>query len=187
MDSVVFLDVDGVLHPAAEPGADALDGVALFQPATMELLRMICHATSPPASVVLTSNWRKAAHTTKVVDQQLREAGIEAGVSSTTDSAPHAFGDATAVRRQEICSWLRNYSPSRFVILDDLPLGATLDHVDAESRPRKLWGHGAFTNMSEHCVGTDHTVGLDSAGAALAVQKLRDDALVWEGETFDSD
>ena len=184
MDSIVFLDVDGVLHPASAPGADAADGVALFQPATMELLRTICFATSPPAKVVLTSNWRKAAHTTEVVDQQLRQAGIENGVSSATDSAPHATGDAKAVRQQEICSWLRNYSPSRFVILDDLPLGAALDPGHTEGGPRKLWGQGAFSSMSEHCVCTDHAVGLDSAAAELAVQKLRDDALVWEGEQF---
>ena len=111
MDSVVFLDVDGVLHPASAPGADAADGVEKFQPATLELLRMVCHATSPPASVVLTSNWRKAAHTTEVVAQQLRQAGIENGVSSATDSAPHATVHAADVRRQEICRWLRNYSP----------------------------------------------------------------------------
>ena len=188
MDSVVFLDVDGVLHPASAPGADAADGVALFQPATMELLRTISFATSPPAAVVLTSNWRKAAHTTDVVDQHLRQAGIENGASSATDSAPHATGDARAVRQQEICTWLRNYSPSRFVILDDLPLGTVLDHEHTEGGPRMLWGQGAFNSMSEHCVCTDHAVGLDCASAALAVQKLRDDALVWEGESFsDSD
>ena len=184
MESVVFLDVDGVLHPASAPGADAADGAALFQPATLALLKTVCDATSPPASVVLTSNWRKAPHTTELVHQQLRAAGIEGGVSSATDSAPQACGDSTAARRQEICSWLRNYSPSRFVILDDLPLGA----APVQAGARQLWGQGAFSTMGEHCVCTDHSIGLDSATAALAAEKLSDDALRWAGESFsDSD
>ena len=189
MESVVFLDVDGVLHPASAPGADAADGETLFHPANMALLKTVCDATSPPASVVLTSNWRKAPHTTELVHQELRVAGIESGVSSATDVAPHACGGATAVRRQEICSWLRNYSPRRFVILDDLPLGAASEQEGAErSMGRQLWGQGAFSSMAEHCVCIDHSIGLDSIAATLAAEKLRDDALLWAGESFsDSD
>ena len=185
MDSVVFLDVDGVLHPAQAPGADAADGAVLFPADTLALLRGVCAATSPPASVVLTSNWRKSPQTTARVDSELRAAGIVTGVSSSTDwgsAAPSARG-AEDIRREEICRWLRNYSPSHFVVLDDLPLGSTA----AGGPPSQVWGRGVYSSMSQHCVCTDYSVGLDAAGAELAAQMLKDDALRWQGESLDDE
>ena len=111
-DPVIFLDVDGVLHPAAAPGSDALSDT--LRPQQMEFLKEICHSVDGGVKIILTSNWRKYHALKNILQTELVKFGI-GGIHDCTEVLNND-------RRTEICHWLKNYEPTRFIIVDDLNL-----------------------------------------------------------------
>ncbi|EQC26209.1 hypothetical protein SDRG_15945 [Saprolegnia diclina VS20] len=170
-DAVVFLDVDGVCHPATTVGGDYTDEAALFAAEAMQHLAAIVASQSPPASVVLTSTWRKHDVLRARVDAALKRHGILRGVEGATDVLPRA--DAASSRQAEICHWLRNHSVRRFVILDDLPLAS---HATTSG----LWGYGAYASVHAHCICPDYQLGLEEQHVAVAQTILTHN--VWSDE-----
>ena len=112
VERVIFLDVDGVLHPAEGPGQDASG--ATFASDQMRLLQEIYNSVDGGANIVLTSNWRKYPALKRMVDKELVDWGIAGGLHDCTD--------VLGTRQMEICHWLKNNGPSSFVIIDDLDL-----------------------------------------------------------------
>ena len=167
--TVIFLDVDGVLHPASKPGGDAKPGQVLFDQEALRGLKRICESCTPVAKIVLTSNWRKLETSKSQVDHVLRQASIDSGVYAATDMFKN--------RQTEICHYLRNYQPSHFVILDDMDLTQVPPHES------KLWGKGAYRAIEQHVVRTDYRCGLSEKDVQQAITVLSDKA--WEGESFD--
>ena len=56
--NVIFLDIDGVLHPSYGEGLDALDNNILLEKQLYHL-KEIFMSVNPLPEIVLTSNWRK--------------------------------------------------------------------------------------------------------------------------------
>tara|TARA_B110001452_G_scaffold236471_1_gene215775 strand:- start:467 stop:997 length:531 start_codon:yes stop_codon:yes gene_type:complete len=114
---VVFLDVDGVLHPQGS-------GNALFQPGPMRRLHRI--VTSGDAAVCLSSSWRSSDWGVDEVNAQLERAGLACIVGITPT---HGF----ATRSDEILHWLSQHPETEhFVALDDMDL--TYPHGDSMAR-----------------------------------------------------
>eukprot|EP00929_Paragymnodinium_shiwhaense_P102302 TRINITY_DN65501_c0_g1_i1.p1 TRINITY_DN65501_c0_g1~~TRINITY_DN65501_c0_g1_i1.p1 ORF type:complete len:289 (-),score=37.19 TRINITY_DN65501_c0_g1_i1:288-1091(-) len=123
--AVLFLDVDGVLHPthARHPGVQ-------FQRPCMNLLAEVIHRTG--ATIVLSTFWRLDPLARQTVDDQLREHGIAESVSKTPNIA-------TLRRSREIMAWVKRFRPVTWVAVDDWPLleenEAMAQHV-VQTRPR---------------------------------------------------
>lgn len=113
VDNIIFLDVDGVLHPSIAAGADAL-GETMLQPQLM-LLKEIFDSVEGVAKIVITSNWRKYPPLKRLLEAELISIGIASGIHDCTEVIKNN-------RQSEICKWLQNYGPTKFVIIDDIPL-----------------------------------------------------------------
>ena len=91
---VVFLDVDGVLHPLA--AYEGLDDPRRFTPECMQRLKTI--VCSSGAQIVLCSDWRTSPETCAIVDQQLQKHGM----APHHDKTPAFFCPMGGVRGMEI-------------------------------------------------------------------------------------
>ena len=158
---VLFLDVDGVLHPAQGPGLDAVRGT--FEAEQMSLLAEICGCVDGGVKVVLTSNWRKYAALKHMIDAELRKIGLQEEVFDVTS--------VLGGRKAEICHWLNKYSPEKFVIVDDMLL-----NEDTNGGDGSFW---VANSVDRHFVLTDFRIGLTRETADKCIAVLRD--LVWEG------
>eukprot|EP01012_Entosiphon_sulcatum_P009651 TRINITY_DN15502_c0_g1_i1.p1 TRINITY_DN15502_c0_g1~~TRINITY_DN15502_c0_g1_i1.p1 ORF type:complete len:222 (+),score=29.94 TRINITY_DN15502_c0_g1_i1:31-666(+) len=105
MKRVIFLDVDGVLHP--------LMGQATFLESCMNRLKRIVQATG--AEIVLSSSWRQSPVTTNMVNKELQKFGISPCISKTPILG---LGN----RAHEVVAWLDQHKPDRYVVLDDIYL-----------------------------------------------------------------
>uniref|UniRef100_A0A7S4W197 Mitochondrial import inner membrane translocase subunit TIM50 n=1 Tax=Alexandrium monilatum TaxID=311494 RepID=A0A7S4W197_9DINO len=128
LDAVLFLDVDGVLHPlqVRHPRQQ-------FARSCMALLDEVLQTTG--ATVVLSTAWRLDPFARKAVEEKLREHGMPAPVSRTPSIAQFH-------RAKEILAWVGRYRPASWVALDDWPLmeepvqGPKLAGHFVQTRPR---------------------------------------------------
>ena len=132
-DLVIFLDVDGVLHPLNERGfpleadydelmerGDYITGSAPVAPVVegeflshcMERLRVIVESTG--ANIVLSSTWRETPDQLAAVDEQLENHSMSPCVSKTPILSAHR-----SRRAAEILAWVDTNRPRAFVVLDD--------------------------------------------------------------------
>ena len=140
--SVIFLDVDGVLHP--------LGGAATFAEPSMAELARIHKVTG--AELVLSSTWRESDSTLAVVNQQLAAVGVPPCVSKTV-----SLLSIDGSRSAEIAQWLDNHPKvTRYVAIDDMDL------LDGQ-RADKIEGHFVHTRSE---------LGLTAPLADLAIRIL---------------
>eukprot|EP00418_Pyrodinium_bahamense_P032978 CAMPEP_0179158042 /NCGR_PEP_ID=MMETSP0796-20121207/77103_1 /TAXON_ID=73915 /ORGANISM="Pyrodinium bahamense, Strain pbaha01" /LENGTH=364 /DNA_ID=CAMNT_0020859695 /DNA_START=42 /DNA_END=1136 /DNA_ORIENTATION=- len=127
LDTVIFLDVDGVLH--------SLYGDDLFKEQCVALLERIVRATD--ASIVLSSSWRIEAGKVAIINSILQKRNLPLIVDCTKDlSMP---------REAEICEWLDRHSGvARWIAIDDMDL-------QAKPTPQalRLQGHFVRTQSDE--------------------------------------
>eukprot|EP00928_Gymnodinium_smaydae_P067179 TRINITY_DN50114_c0_g1_i2.p1 TRINITY_DN50114_c0_g1~~TRINITY_DN50114_c0_g1_i2.p1 ORF type:complete len:189 (+),score=35.85 TRINITY_DN50114_c0_g1_i2:288-854(+) len=105
---VIFLDIDGVLHPA--------DGkIGMFHEACMQRLKRLVNDAS--ATVVLSSSWRLIPPQLERARAQLKEFGI--GIHDCTSQR---IGSVSRV--DEICEWVQEHiaEVASFAALDDTDL-----------------------------------------------------------------
>jgi hypothetical protein len=126
MRKVVFLDVDGVLHPFA--------GSEHFVPSAMRALAELIAATG--ASIVLSSSWQATPEMMGLVDAEFARYAIAACAGRTVPGAPPSTTVAGRVR--EIQRWLAVHPDAvdSWVALDDLALdalGERFVQTDAET------------------------------------------------------
>ena len=108
-ERIVFLDIDGVLHPLRKGKQHA------FDPECMKHLHHIVASTG--ASIVLSSSWRCAARQLERVNEALVGAGMH-GIIDTTPVKGFANN-----RVAEICDWLRHHPDVHaYVAIDDMDL-----------------------------------------------------------------
>mmetsp|Transcript_30684 Transcript_30684/g.77561 ORF Transcript_30684/g.77561 Transcript_30684/m.77561 type:complete len:332 (-) Transcript_30684:479-1474(-) len=142
VDSVVFLDVDGVLH--------SLYGEEIFADSCCAALESILRGSG--ARVVLTNSWsREGGDRITMVDGLLQQRGL------------HGLYDRTTPPRsrpeEEICEWLdRHPEVMRWVALDDNDL-----EVGQSAAANRLRGF---------CVRPDKHVGLTARDARRALSLL---------------
>lgn len=114
LDTVLFLDVDGVLHPSK-----AHIKHHLFQASAMALLRdVVLQETG--AKIVLSTAWRLHADSRRLLKEKLHEYGLPLWVGQTP---------SLACRSTEILAWVQKHRPSRWVAVDDLPLLEETDEI----------------------------------------------------------
>ena len=108
LPAVLFLDVDGVLHPP-NPKHERL----MFRTSCMELLRDVIHETG--AKIVLSTTWRLHEEGRSALAAKLAEHGLPPFVSRTPSIAQFQ-------RPREILSWVTKHRPRTWVAVDDWPL-----------------------------------------------------------------
>ncbi|CAK8988536.1 Hypothetical protein (Fragment) [Durusdinium trenchii] len=117
---VIFLDVDGVLHPADAPGGNALEDEDLFRRPCLERLAWV--ANHGHAAIVLSSSWRLDKDSLAEVERHLASVGLSVLDSTATDASM-----GPSARAQEIVDWLRAHEATEAcVVLDDLDLSPSL-------------------------------------------------------------
>lgn len=141
--TVIFLDVDGVLHSTSAP----FD--AKFNQSCMQALVKIVRTTG--ADIVLSSSWRTVEESIGQVNTALSSYGLNA-VIGCTPILPVA-------REEEVCKWLDDHAGevARWVAIDDIDLGRNVTISDGARR------------MQEHFVRTDPKTGLTEADASKAI------------------
>lgn len=122
--AVIFLDVDGVLHPVNVTRQDQL-----FRRDKMSMLRHLIQQTG--AEICLSSAWRLQPQTMRIVNQELVRHGMNPAIDKTGD-----FG-RNGKRSSEILKWVASHEPSAWVAIDDMDL------TEGELRMR---GHFLHTN-----------------------------------------
>lgn len=124
IDAVLFLDVDGVLHPP-NPRHERLQ----FRTSCMELLRDVLQQTG--AKIVLSTTWRLNEGARDHLARKLAEHGCPSFVSKTPSIAQFQ-------RPKEILSWVGTYQPVRWVAVDDWPLHEDVRMAQhfVQTRPR---------------------------------------------------
>jgi len=108
LNAVLFLDVDGVLHPP-NPKHERL----MFRASCMELLRDVLQQSG--AHIVLSTTWRLSEEGRTALAAKLTEHGCPLFVSRTPSIAQFQ-------RPKEILAWVAKYQPQTWVAVDDWPL-----------------------------------------------------------------
>lgn len=160
---VVFLDVDGVLHPVegTEPCTHDKNGrleKGHFRDASMEALAQIVHQSD--AHIVLSSVWRRTPTKVKALNRVLQKWKIGPVTSFTSTEDIDGSGSA---RVGQIWRWLGEH-------LQDVDGYVALDDMDL-SKVACQWGLRP-SPISKHFVRTRERVGLTNAHVQLAVHKL---------------
>jgi len=123
--AVLFLDVDGVLHPS-----HCRFPRQQFKSSCMQLLHEIIQASG--AELVLSTAWRLDEEARSILSQRLKQYGLPAFVGRTANID-------TFHRSREILAWVRKYNPSSWVAVDDWPLAQETDQMTGrfvQTRPR---------------------------------------------------
>ena len=110
---IVFLDVDGVLHP--------FSAVSLFHAPCMAALRSVIEQTG--ASIILSSSWQGTASSRGQLDSALQANGIPSCVGRTC--ADSKTGASETCRAAEIKRWVSLHPElcaDGWVAIDDLDL-----------------------------------------------------------------
>jgi hypothetical protein len=174
---VIFLDVDGVLHPLTPHGrpvgcdmselcaradsessnSEQADYVfpactGEFRPDCVQLLGSIVHETG--ACIVLSSTWRETRWATAAVNSVLRLAGLGETIGATKVLS-YDPANPTNRRGREIMDWVTAHDVSAFVVLDDCEFSLGTGALDAA-----------------HMVKTDEALGLTAADATRAIGLL---------------
>lgn len=158
--SVIFLDVDGVLHPLSPKGlpdgatleelvarqdhedAHAADPLYVaetlpseFKADRLALLKRLVDATG--AKIVLSSTWRETRSQTLAVNARLLDAGI-AGIIGQTPQLPYKPASPMNRRGHEIMAWVTEHREriTGFVVLDDSEFSLGSPALDRQHFPR---------------------------------------------------
>lgn len=164
--SVIFLDVDGVLH-AADSVVPGSDEDLFLEPCLQRLCRIVA-ATG--AKIVLSSSWRLEEEALAEVRRQLERVGLELYDTTRRDSS---FGYAS--RAEEILDWLREAEAvETCVVLDDLDLRHAIDSsccvvVDGKEGLRDVDVEAAVQALT----------GAGQVAALLAEGQPRDESSAW--------
>jgi len=127
LDTVIFLDVDGVLH--------SLYGDDLFKESCMALFERIVRATD--ASIVLSSSWRVEAGKVAILNSVLQKRKLPIACDCTRD--------LNMPREVEICEWLdRHPGVVRWIVIDDMDL-----QCKPTPQAQRLQGHFVRTRSGE--------------------------------------
>mmetsp|Transcript_57356 Transcript_57356/g.134259 ORF Transcript_57356/g.134259 Transcript_57356/m.134259 type:complete len:242 (-) Transcript_57356:70-795(-) len=169
---VLFLDVDGVLHPASDGiqfqvalGSEepyslsnfATGEYGLFRPRAMNCLARILVCSG--ARVVLSSAWRALPGGRQAVDLVLRRWGLPPVYSCTP-------GEGADRRVERIWSWLAEHRDQveGYAVVDDMDLSLETDYTGFRTQPSCIAGH---------FVRTPSAVGLTSGHVARLLAKLQ--------------
>lgn len=116
-DMILFLDIDGVLHPLDDNDHAHIDNLFCCAPLLWEILRQ-----APNLRVVFSTLWRKRHSLEELTEFATRGGGEDLG-ERFIGTTPELKDDAYPLRRRECEAWLAEHggvSP-RWLMLDDTP------------------------------------------------------------------
>jgi len=114
-DKIIFLDVDGVLHPYhARPHQ-------LFRKDCMQRLKKIVDSSG--AKIILSTSWRRTPQRKEAVNEQLRSHGIPTAIGITR------IRHNEYLRHEEILHWIKHHpATTHWIAIDDLPMYQLREH-----------------------------------------------------------
>jgi len=138
-DTVIFLDIDGVVH--------SLYGQDMFRESCCQLLDQIVLGTG--ASIVLSSTWRTQARSRQAVVEFLKQRRLPVFIDQTRDLS--AEMNRHVPREVEICEWIdRHPEVLHWIAIDDMDL-----YSDNTECARRLRGHFVHTNSNTGLIPKD--------------------------------
>jgi len=161
---LLFLDVDGVLHPLRIrilPGSQVVDTSHCFAPACMKQLQRVVNESG--AELVLSSSWRAFNHSREAVAVALGKYGLGFCEWTTT-----AGGESCSARVDQILEFVGRSTNIRSwaVVDDDNLVPSSEDSSNSMMR----------TVFRERFVRTNADSGIDAARADQLIRKLLDDS-----------
>ena len=156
---VVFLDVDGVLHPFH--GHIAESQITTFHRTCMHELQRLVEETE--AEIVLSTSWRNFASTRNRLSANLAEYGMSFSRWIEPDTAA-SNGPVSAGKLNKILAFVQTHAPTDWVVLDDEDL-IRLSGTDSESLMVQLF--------DSRFVRTDARTGLVARDTAKAIAILK--------------
>lgn len=158
---LLFLDVDGVLHPLKVRlmGQQQLDTSHCFNPGCMDELRRVILQSG--ADLVVTSSWRQFETARNVLAKNLGHYGLRVKDWTTT-----AGGESNEARVDQILSYVTALDLEAWAVVDDEDLA-----------PEALQSSEGMMKMlfRQHFVRTDSSKGLDKSSADSLIQLLNDE------------
>lgn len=148
MDSVIFLDFDGVLNSLRS--CIAFETYQRFDPVAVKLVRRLCDETY--SKIVVSSTWR-LGHNIESLQLEMHNAGAGSLTSLVVGRTPDTLG----IRGDQIRVWLRANPVRRYVIIDD----------DSDMHPDQ------YLVKTDHAIGMDSRA-FKAAKEALAAQDSRE-------------
>jgi len=144
---ILFLDVDGVLHPVCSSN--------LFAANQVQQLQRIVSTTG--CSIVLSTSWRLRPRYKEALEAHIVKWGIDPPLDSTPSASswPFCTPKLSVGRAGEIDSWLQT---NRHLV--DFPRWAVLDDIDMTE------------HLEGHMVHTDKNIGLTPRLADRAIELL---------------
>jgi len=157
---VLFLDVDGVLHPFN--GDKHHSQVTTFHRDCMQHLQHIVSATN--AEIVLSSSWRNFASMRNRLQANLSEYDLSFNRWVEPDSVSSDTRSVSGQKMSKILSFVMAYNPSEWAVVDDEDLVA-LGGIDPSSVMVQLF--------SFRFVHTDASTGLTKVDAEQIINLLK--------------
>lgn len=159
---VIFLDIDGVLHPASRSGGGpaSKSEANYFSAVPMETLAEIVKQTQ--ANIVLSSAWRLMDDKVKLVNSTLAKYGIPNCIGRTPESAGTGGGNGTRI--DQIWQWLKEKRDKveGYVVLDDQDFSTEV--IGSSLVPSRI---------ADNAILIDSIINLTTAHVAQAVAKLK--------------
>ncbi|CAE7445168.1 unnamed protein product [Symbiodinium natans] len=158
---LLFLDVDGVLHPLQVRVLEQTQKVDMshcFQRTCMQELRRVVLATG--AQIILSSSWRKFEKTRDLLNENLAKYGLSFREWTTV-----AGGEGNDARVDQILAFVTTSGVDSWAVVDDEDL-APSSSPGSDSMMRCLF--------RQHFVRTDTSRGLDSSAADALIQLLNE-------------
>jgi len=163
---IIFLDIDGVLHPAGGSATSQVKGV--FCRENMSNLAKICLRVND-IKIVLSSSWRTSTARIEVINKALRKYGLPS-VFSCTPYLPEK------TRVDEIWTWLQKYQTKRMEDPDHFePITGYLCLDDTDLTVRSTMAPLAPSPIVNHCCRVSSEFGLTFASVKRCARILMRD------------
>ncbi|CAE7210588.1 unnamed protein product [Symbiodinium sp. CCMP2592] len=156
---LLFLDVDGVLHPLQVrmlEQTQKVDTSHCFQGTCMQELRRVVSTTG--AQIILSSSWRKFEKTRNMLLEELAKYGLSFREWTTV-----AGGEGSEARVDQILAFVTASGVDSWAVVDDEDL-APSSSLKSEGMMKSLF--------RQHFVRTDASQGLDAKAADALIQLL---------------
>ena len=163
MPPLLFLDVDGVLHPTS-----CLTKETWFRQSCMAELHRVCSRTG--CRIILSSTWRLSIDQVAILNEQLEAYGIRRLCYNDCTKEIRAIQPETITRAQEIAQWCMSngvVESHDWAVLDDLRMEPTWGFNHSNGTPSH-W----CSFLEHHFVRTSSDYGLTRADADRVISLL---------------
>lgn len=161
MKNVIFLDVDGVLHPFHEHVPES--EITTFHNPCMEALQSLVKVID--AEIILSSSWRNFQSTRERLQTNLAKYDLRFSAWIEPDSSTQPGGASVSAKKMsKILAYVHAHHPTEWIVLDDEDL-VSLSCQDPSSTMSLLF--------SSRFVRTDPKIGLTNFDVDRAIEIIK--------------